>query len=400
MNGVEPLADGGRGEHAGRAAGWRGVARWATVAARVVLGAVLLVSGLAKLGDPDAAERAVRAYELVPEWAVGLFAWGLPAVEVALAVLLVAGLAPRVAAWASFGVLLVFVAGIVSAAARGLQIDCGCFGGGGETAETTYLLDLVRDVALLGVALVAALGPADPLRARSLLPARWRGGTGQVVVTAAVLVVALGVGVLVQGQRAAPSVDDVAVPEAEAPTVEGTPWLVGDPGAPVVVEVYEDLTCASCRDLHAEAEPALEPFLDDGTAVLAVHPMAVHGEGATRAAAAVACAHDAGGFAPYRDAVFAAQDGDAELSASRLVAIGRSVGLADAGFASCVEAGTYLDWVRAEADAGSRRGVVLTPTVFVDGELVRPPVTAEALARAVARAGRGTDPGSSPSATG
>lgn len=365
-----------------------------------MLGAVLLVSGLAKLGDPDAAQRAVRAYELVPEWAVGLFAWGLPAVEVALAVLLLTGLVPRVSAWASFGVLLVFVASILSAAARGLQIDCGCFGGGGETAETTYLLDLLRDLSLLGVALVAALGPPDPLQARALLSARWRGGAGQVALAAVVLAAALGAGVLVQAGRAAPPVDDVAAPATEVPTVEGTPWVLGDPGAPAVVEVYEDLTCATCRDLHDEAEPALEPLIADGTAVLAVHPMAVHGEGATRAAAALACAHDVGGFAPFRDAVFAAQEDEVELSASRLVAIGRSAGLADAGFAACVEEGTYLDWVRAQADAGSRRGVVLTPTVFVDGELVRPPVTAEALAAAVARAGGATDPGSTPSATG
>jgi low temperature requirement protein LtrA len=46
---------------------------------------------------------------------------------------------------------VVFIAAVVSVAARGLSIDCGCFGGGGEVApgQTTYGIELVRDAGLL-----------------------------------------------------------------------------------------------------------------------------------------------------------------------------------------------------------------------------------------------------------
>jgi len=46
--------------------------------------------------------------------------------------------------------MLLFIGAISSAWARGLTIDCGCFGGGGQVAagETKYLQEIIRDIAL------------------------------------------------------------------------------------------------------------------------------------------------------------------------------------------------------------------------------------------------------------
>src|SRR5271165_6682866 len=111
-----------------RVRAWSSLLVWA---ARVILGGVWIWAGLAKLSDADAAVRAVRAYRILPEVLVKPFAWGLPMVEIALGVLLIVGLGSRIAAGISGVVLIVFIAGIASVWARGLQIDCGCFGGGG-----------------------------------------------------------------------------------------------------------------------------------------------------------------------------------------------------------------------------------------------------------------------------
>ena len=64
--------------------------------------------------------------------------------------------------------LVVFLAAVGSAWARGLQIDCGCFGNGGQVAagETAYPLEVLRDVALLLVALALARLAGVPPRAR------------------------------------------------------------------------------------------------------------------------------------------------------------------------------------------------------------------------------------------
>ena len=119
--------------------------------ARLGLAAVWLVSGVLKAVDPDQTYVAVRAYDVLPKAGVTLVAGILPWLEIVLGLLLLAGLATRVVAVASAGLLVVFIAGVVQAWARGLSIDCGCFGGGGavDPGQTTYGLELLRDAGFL-----------------------------------------------------------------------------------------------------------------------------------------------------------------------------------------------------------------------------------------------------------
>lgn len=119
--------------------------------ARVGLAAVWLLSGIPKALDPDQTYVAVRAYDVLPPLGVELVAAILPWLEIALAALLLLGLGTRAVAVLSAGLLLVFVAGVSQAWARGLSIDCGCFGGGGavEPGRTAYVEELLRDAGFL-----------------------------------------------------------------------------------------------------------------------------------------------------------------------------------------------------------------------------------------------------------
>jgi len=119
--------------------------------ARLGLAAVFLVSGVLKAIDADATYVAVRAYDVLPKAGVTLVAGILPWLEIVLGLLLLAGLATRVVAVASASLLVVFIAGVTQAWARGLSIDCGCFGGGGavDPGQTTYGLELLRDAGFL-----------------------------------------------------------------------------------------------------------------------------------------------------------------------------------------------------------------------------------------------------------
>lgn len=129
--------------------------------ARLGLAAVFLVSGVLKAVDPDATYVAVRAYDVLPKAGVALVAGILPWLEIVLGLLLLAGLATRVVAVASAGLLVVFIAGVVQAWARGLSIDCGCFGGGGavDPGQTTYGLELLRDAGFLLMAVWLIVRP-------------------------------------------------------------------------------------------------------------------------------------------------------------------------------------------------------------------------------------------------
>ena len=119
--------------------------------ARFGLAAVWLVSGLLKAADPDQTYVAVRAYDVLPDAGVEVVSALLPWVELALGVLLLAGVGTRLVAALSAVLLVVFVAGVTQAWARGLAIDCGCFGGGGavEPGQTTYVQELLRDAGFL-----------------------------------------------------------------------------------------------------------------------------------------------------------------------------------------------------------------------------------------------------------
>jgi uncharacterized membrane protein YphA (DoxX/SURF4 family) len=127
---------------------------WIGLVARLVVAGTLLVAGGIKAMDTSASVRAVTAYELLPVPLAEVVGYALPWVEIALALLLLAGIMTRFAATASLALFVVFVVGIGSAWARGLSIDCGCFGGGGQVAsdQTAYLSEIVRDVLLIAVA--------------------------------------------------------------------------------------------------------------------------------------------------------------------------------------------------------------------------------------------------------
>ena len=126
--------------------------QWLGVLARLVLGAVWVAAGALKIPDPTESVRAVRNYRLLPESVVPLVGHALPVLEVLIGVCLLLGLLVRANAVLSAVLLLVFIAGIASAWARGLSIECGCFGGGGGTLDdyaAQYPWEIARDVGLL-----------------------------------------------------------------------------------------------------------------------------------------------------------------------------------------------------------------------------------------------------------
>lgn len=130
------------------------VAPWKSLVVRLSLGGVFLTAGGVKVIDPQGSVQAVQAYQLLPRPLETLVGWGLPFLELALGLLLVAGLFTRVVALASAALLGALLAAVISVAARGLSIDCGCFGGGGAVAEgqATYGTEIVRDLGFLVLA--------------------------------------------------------------------------------------------------------------------------------------------------------------------------------------------------------------------------------------------------------
>ncbi|MCW2904379.1 MAG: DoxX family protein [Streptosporangiaceae bacterium] len=137
-----------------RSGAWWRTRPWITTACRLGFAAVLAYAGWAKATEPPALQKlAVSSYQILADSLVGPVGFGLPILELVLAALLVVGFGTRLAGAVGAVLMIVFIAGIISAWARGLSIDCGCFGNGGavQKGQTRYLQEILRDTGFLAM---------------------------------------------------------------------------------------------------------------------------------------------------------------------------------------------------------------------------------------------------------
>ena len=130
----------------------------AGLAIRLGAAGIWLVAGASKLADLERFRVQVEAYKLLPGVLEAPFAYALPLVEVALGAYLALGLLVRPAAVVACALMVVFIAAQAQAWARGLTLDCGCFGT--LAKEKVGLGTIVRDAALGLPSLALALWPA------------------------------------------------------------------------------------------------------------------------------------------------------------------------------------------------------------------------------------------------
>jgi uncharacterized membrane protein YphA (DoxX/SURF4 family) len=148
-----------------------------TLLARLILGGVLLVAGGLKVFKPTESANAVAAYKLMPSELAHLIGYALPWLEVAIGLLLIIGFMVRPAAVLSGLIMIVFIGAIASVWARGMLIDCGCFGGGGEIdpslaseVRMDYFIEIMRDLGLALAALYLYFFPYGKLSIEKAAP--------------------------------------------------------------------------------------------------------------------------------------------------------------------------------------------------------------------------------------
>ena len=126
---------------------------WLTLLSRLILGVVLLVAGGLKIGNLPKSAMAVRAYELLPVSLANFLGYTLPWIEIGLGLLLIVGVSVKISGALGALTMLAFIIAIAQAWARGLSIDCGCFGGGGaiDPEDTKYLSEIIRDIGLMAL---------------------------------------------------------------------------------------------------------------------------------------------------------------------------------------------------------------------------------------------------------
>ena len=114
---------------------------------RIGLGLTFAVAGALKIPDPQSFAEAIDRFQLVPWLGAVVMANLLPWLELMAGGCLILGWWKQGAlTWLTL-LLAVFWRALVIAAARGLNVECGCFGR--FAGETGTLIPLARDTGLL-----------------------------------------------------------------------------------------------------------------------------------------------------------------------------------------------------------------------------------------------------------
>ena len=125
--------------------------RWGKTGLRVALGALFLYAGARKALEPGAFLQSIENYQILPHTAAVATAFFLPYLEIFCGTALALKRLHAGALALLGGLMCLFIAALLAAWMRGLDIACGCFGEGDGKAH--YGLALTRDLAIL-----AALG--------------------------------------------------------------------------------------------------------------------------------------------------------------------------------------------------------------------------------------------------
>jgi uncharacterized membrane protein YphA (DoxX/SURF4 family) len=130
---------------------------------RLLTGGVFFFAGAMKMADVGAFAGEIANYRILPYFFNYLAAAVLPVIELITGTLLIFNRRVRAAGLVAGGLNLIFIAALVSALVRGLDIGCGCFGpGDGGSSSLTEALG--RDLALMAaVVLFLRLRGDDPL---------------------------------------------------------------------------------------------------------------------------------------------------------------------------------------------------------------------------------------------
>jgi uncharacterized membrane protein YphA (DoxX/SURF4 family) len=138
---------------------------------RATLGAVFLWAGLAKAVDRQGSILSVDAYDVLPDSLVRMVGTALPWLEIALGLFVILGLFVRFAGVGVAVLGLIFILALSQAKARGLQIDCGCFGAS-ATGNGVGWFDIFRDVPIVAAGLFLAWRPNGSLQIDQVIERR------------------------------------------------------------------------------------------------------------------------------------------------------------------------------------------------------------------------------------
>lgn len=151
----------------------------------------------------------------------------------------------------------------------------------------------------------------------------------------------------------------------------------GNENAAVTIIEFSDFECGHCADFHRSVDEVIRQFGQNIRVVFRHFPLdsdcnprigsQLHRD-ACLAAVASECAAEQGKFWPYHDMLFSHQR---QLGRQSLLDYASGLGLDTARFAQCLDSPAPRERVRRDVTEAATLGVDSTPTVFINGRLVK-----------------------------
>ncbi len=197
--------------------------------------------------------------------------------------------------------------------------------------------------------------------------------------TVAAFVVGIAlVGFLVLQQVTAPASAQLTPPGVTTPSGLADGRTLGQPDAPVTIQIWSDFQCPACRSLAISVEPGIiQQFVQPGMAKLVYSDAAFQGHNGSNpnwdesvaAAAGARCAADQGLFWPMHDWLYTNWQGEnvGSFRQGRLRAIAEAAGLDMTSYDSCMATGDKQAAVRSETSHAIAAGIDHTPTLVING---------------------------------
>jgi protein-disulfide isomerase len=153
---------------------------------------------------------------------------------------------------------------------------------------------------------------------------------------------------------------------------------LGNPAAPVKVDVFADFRCSACLFYVQNVEPqVIQNYVETGKVYYTYHSYIVIDQhdgtdASLRSANAALCANEQNRFWDYHDTLYANQiTEDASLfTDARLATMAENLKLDMTAFNQCYQARKYANDIQKDIAQGTSLNVQGTPSIFIDGVYV------------------------------
>ena len=140
------------------------------------------------------------------------------------------------------------------------------------------------------------------------------------------------------------------------------------------IEVFADFQCPACISAHKAIDPILKEYADAGKITIEYrqYPLVSLHQNAFKDAVSALCSAEQGQYVTFKDALYTLEEGKrgAPVTDEERIALAKDNGIDTEQFSECISNEIYVAQVNQDIEYGKSKGVVGTPTFFLDGKRI------------------------------